>query len=60
MSPSLSERRRAAVILFLNLLVPFLVITDILEWSGETVAAANGLISAGVTMFFLFLPNADA
>lgn len=55
---TLQRARRAAIVGFLHLLLPFLVLAGIVDMSVDTLAAAEGLETAGVTLAFLFLPGA--
>lgn len=45
-----NDKIAAAIIGFIGNLLPFLVITHVLAWSGETIAACMLVVTSGLTM----------
>ena len=56
-TPSSSEQLRAAIIAFVQSLLPFFVLVGVIDWTSETIAACMLAVTNATTVFFLLLPN---
>lgn len=54
----LTDRVRAAIMLFVGNIVTLLVLFAIVEWTGEQVAIVNATINSGLIVVALLVPSA--
>lgn len=59
-TPTNSEQLRAAVIAFVQSLLPFLVLVGIISWTSDTIAACMLVVTNATTLGFLLYPNKKA